>query len=128
MSTWNEMSVSAREAAQSMLSDSDNHIRSSISRSYYAAYSALAGTLSERHIVFPDGRNNPPHSELATYINRNIGGLTDFDRQTLRRAIRRLWAARVDADYIPTASMDASIARDALRDAVMIMRKLGVEK
>jgi hypothetical protein len=36
--------------------------------------------------------------------------------------------ARVDADYVPAASLDLSIARDALRDAFTIMRLLGVTR
>lgn len=125
LDSWADLSRSAREAAQSLATGTNSHPRSSISRAYYAAYSAITGELVKQGVVFPHGRNNPPHAELRRYVD-SIRCLTVSERRDVRRAIRRLWAARVDADYIITVSQDAALARDMLRDAHKVMGILGV--
>ena len=120
------MRLGAQRGAQALLGSDRLLLRGSVSRSYYAAYCAVTCCLVRRGIVFANGSSNPPHAELPGYVG-NIGGLTEDQRRSIRRALRRLWKARVDADYIPAAVIDSAIARDALRDALRVMRLLGVE-
>ena len=42
----------------------------------------------------------------------------------LVKAMRRLWKVRVEADYVPTASLNRIVSVDALRDANRILLEL----
>ena len=124
MATWRDLSLECRQAAQNLLRE--NCLRSSINRSYYSAYAALSGKL-EGKVIYREGRNNPAHADLPTYILHNLDALSPKDRFDLKKAIGRLWKARVDADYIPTAYIDRNIALDVLRDLNAILLALEVE-
>ncbi len=122
MATWNELGLDSRRAAQELLEQ--NRIRSSVSRSYYSAYCAITSRLAKQGVDFAYGGNNPPHADLPGYILHNLPALPQDTRYVLARAIRRLWKVRVDADYVPTASLSRVIAVDALRDANRILLEL----
>jgi uncharacterized protein (UPF0332 family) len=122
VATWRELALDSRRAAQDLLEQ--NRIRSSISRAYYAAYCAITAVLAEQGVDFAFGGNNPPHADLPIYILHNLPRLPKDARYILAKAIRRLWKVRVDADYVPTASLDRIIAIDALRDANRIILEL----
>ena len=123
MATWEEMSRDSIVAARELMTA--GRIRSSVSRSYYAAYAALTGALIRRGVQFGRGGNNPPHEQLPRLILANLSQ-PEFRRRQLAAALRRLREARVAADYMPAPEVDASQARDALRDASGICRALEV--
>jgi uncharacterized protein (UPF0332 family) len=124
MATWRELSLECRTAAKNLLTD--GCLRSSINRSYYAAYAALSGKL-EGKVIYKEGRNNPAHADLPTYILHNLDSLSRETRFDLTKAIGRLWKARVNADYVPAAHVDRNIALDALRDATAILMALEID-
>ncbi len=123
MATWREASVECRNAAKNLLQE--GYFRSSINRSYYAAYAALSGRL-EGKVLYKEGRSNPDHADLPAYILRNLDAVTRETRFDLAKAIGRLWKARVNADYVPAAYADRNIALDALRDANAILLALEI--
>ncbi len=124
MATWRELSLECRTAAKNLLTD--GCLRSSINRSYYAAYAALSGKL-EGKVIYKEGRNNPAHADLPTYILHNLDSLSRETRFTLIKAVSRLWKARVIADYLPATYLDRAIAIDALRDVNTILLALEVD-
>lgn len=123
MATWRELSLECRTSAKNLLTD--GCFRSSINRSYYAAYAALSSKL-EGKIIYKEGRSNPAHADLPTYILRNLDSLPRGTRFDMIKAIGRLWKARVNADYVPAAHVDRNIALDALRDATAILMTLEI--
>lgn len=76
MDSWEQMSVGARESAQLLASSDALQFRSSVSRSYYAAYAAVAGELTKRRVTFPDGRRNPPNADIPRYIANNLSSVS----------------------------------------------------
>jgi Uncharacterized conserved protein related to C-terminal domain of eukaryotic chaperone, SACSIN len=124
MATWQEMSIDCRDAAKDLLAA--NRYRSSISRSYYAAYCAVTGAL-EGVVDFAHAGNNPAHEVLANLILNNLYDTPERTRRDLRQAVSRLWKVRVEADYIPSAYIDRSIAVNAFRDANRVLLALEVE-
>ena len=124
MATWRDLSLECRQAAQNSLRD--NCLRSSINRSYYSAYAALSGKL-EGKVIYREGRNNPAHADLPTYILHNLDALSRGVRYDLTKALGRLWKARVLADYIPLAFVDRGLAVNALRDMNTILLALEYE-
>ncbi len=124
MATWRELSLECRTAAKNLLTD--GCFRSSINRSYYAAYAALSSKL-EGKIIYKEGRNNPAHADLSTYILHNLDSLSRATRFELTKAMGRLWKARVIADYVPPTFVDRNIAVNALRDVNTILLALEIE-
>jgi len=100
--------------------------RSSISRSYYTAYCAVTDALAGR-VTFGYGGNNPTHGELPNLIGSNLSGVSVDARYKIRKSVRVLYAMRAEADYVPTVSLGALEARNALREADRVLRLLGVE-
>lgn len=124
MATWHEASVECRAAAKNLLRD--GYFRSSINRSYYAAYAALSSEL-EGKVPYKEGRNNPAHADLPVYILCNLDALSRQTRFDLMKAVGRLWKARVIADYIPAIYIDRSIALNALRDANTVLLAMEIQ-
>jgi hypothetical protein len=124
MGTWSELSLECRRAAKDLLTE--DCLRSSINRSYYAAYAALSSKL-EGKVIYKEGRDNPAHADLPAYILCNLDTLSRQTRFDLVKAVGRLWKARVIADYIPAAYIDRSIALNALRDANTVLLTLEIQ-
>ncbi len=124
MATWRELSLECRRAAKNLLTE--DCLRSSINRSYYAAYAALSSKL-EGKVIYKEGRDNPAHADLPIYILRNLDALSRQTRFGLVKAVGRLWKARVIADYIPATYIDRSIALNALRDANTVLLAMEIQ-
>jgi uncharacterized protein (UPF0332 family) len=118
VATWEEMSRDSMQAARRLLAE--GHFRSSISRAYYAAYTALSGELVRRTVRFTHGWNNPSHDQVTALI-RNGLALAPETRRQMSRAIRRLRVAREDADYRPGAGVDRALALACIHDAIRIL-------
>jgi uncharacterized protein (UPF0332 family) len=116
------MSLDSVEAARGLLKE--GRWRSSVSRSYYAAYCALSSRLIQSGARFPQGWNNPSHEQLPALIQNSLALPSVTARRQLNRAIRRLRRAREDADYRPGISVDRTVAMECIRDAAMIQRIL----
>jgi hypothetical protein len=125
MPTWRELSLSSSRAAQQL--HDQGHFRSSVSRSYYACYSALTGHLVARGTAFPGGYANPRHAHLPGYVTSgSFPGLDADAVRTVRRHIRYLYKFRLTADYEPGLDCGEAMAREALRMLGSVRRELGV--
>jgi uncharacterized protein (UPF0332 family) len=123
LATWIEMSRDSLQAAKALLKE--GRLRSSISRSYYAAYCAVTRDLVERGVGFAHGWQNPAHEQLPGLVLHNTDWTRNL-RDEINKAIRRLRDAREDADYRPGAWIDRRVAVNALRDADFVAQRLGV--
>jgi uncharacterized protein (UPF0332 family) len=122
MANWREMSLDNFEAAKELLAS--GRWRSSVSRSYYAAYCAITEDLDRRNVSFAHGWNNPGHEQLLLLIRHNLI-LPENSRRQLRRALHRLRIAREDADYRPTTLVDRHMALTCIRDAALVLDIMG---
>ena len=118
MATWREMSLENQKAAKQLIQV--HCYRSSISRSYYAAYCAVTGELAGR-FTFGYGGNNPSHTDLPNLILHNLTPLSESRRWEIRKAFRRMWKARVEADYDPSSLSDRTVALNTLRDTSRVL-------
>ena len=108
----------------------NGHHRTSVSRSYYAAYQCLTGALSQLKDVksgFAYQQHNPMHKKLKGLIEhlpRN--GVSQNDTRTISRQFNNLLKARVQADYYPEVALTPTDARERYREASNILRSLRV--
>ena len=123
---WQSISRNSREAAQRLLKA--ECYRSSISRSYYAAYAAITGALVAQGIPFSQARGGPSHAGLPAYILNNLSALPQTMRFDINKAIRRLYASRVEADYVIATLSDRSVAVNSLRDLRSVLLLLGTDQ
>src|SRR5947209_18806631 len=96
------------------------HLRSSVSRAYYAAYCAVTSDLAARGASFPYGWNNPSHDQLPELVLHNTTWPRNM-RYQVNRALRRLRDTRENADYRPVASLERGDAAAAIRDADLLL-------
>jgi uncharacterized protein (UPF0332 family) len=123
LATWEELSRDSLWAAK-LLAD-QGHLRSSVSRAYYAAYCAIAGACVARGVTFPYGWRNPSHEQLPDLVMHNLA-LPRETRWRLARNIRVLRDARESADYRPGVSISRAILIECLRLASWVMVALGI--
>lgn len=117
--TWLDLARDARQSASRLLAD--DHFRSCLSRSYYAAYSKVSHVLATTPgVTFPAGREGPSHpGELGTggicrMIETSMPNMVKDRRVKLSELIGRLYTLRVVADYRPTMVVEARDARAAV--------------
>ena len=97
--------------------------RSSVSRSYYAAYQAATAMLlhaGERPpIVEQRRRGSWSHVATPEMVKENLKGLMRDRRSRLRAAdtLKSLYRLRVQSDYVSGGAVAASEAGTALREA-----------
>jgi uncharacterized protein (UPF0332 family) len=101
----------------------EGYLRSSISRSYYAAYCAVTHRLSETGVRFPHGWNNPAHEQLPAFVLNSIS-LPRAKRYRINRALRILRQARETADYRPRLTVNAELVRLCLHNAIDVLQML----
>lgn len=121
MATWRELSLDSLQSAEKLLLE--GHWRSSVSRSYYAAYCAVSEQLVRRGVRFAHGWNNPSHDQVSALIRSGLA-LPLSARRQLGRAVRRLRTARENADYRPGLEVDRSLALACVHDAVLVIQTL----
>jgi hypothetical protein len=87
----------------------------------------LTQSLLDAGYVPADNRQTPPHHAQAKligdYLTPRLG--TRVVRE-LRATVRRLYAARLDADYNRRLTIDVSVSRQAIRDACSVFLMLEV--
>ena len=120
--TWDELGKSSRIAAQSL---KQLHPRSCVSRAYYAAFSVLNERLLPLEAP-PQGYETHAHRRIPDLIHAHLLLQDERGRRSLRTTARRLYNARLDADYRRSRTEDDAIALSALRDAKAIFEILGV--
>lgn len=97
------ISLNSRKAAQHLLEA--ECYRSSVSRAYYAAYAAITSLLVRQGITLAYAGNNPSHLSLPALVINNLTVLPLRGRFELNKSLRRLYAARIGADYDPLADV-----------------------
>ena len=105
----------------------DECYRSSVSRSYYVAYSAITSALIHQGITLGYGGNNPGHAGLPVLVVNNLTSLPLTVRYDLNKALRRLYRARVEADYAAVIVVDNAAAKRSIRDLARVFQILGLE-
>lgn len=123
MATWQEVSLECLRAAKMLAGE--GYWRSSVSRSYYAAYCAVTSALVARGVRFGRGWHNPPHEHLLHLLTQHLTLPQDV-RRRLSRRLRTLRHAREDADYRPGITVNRALALHCLRDAIVILQDMGV--
>jgi uncharacterized protein (UPF0332 family) len=116
---WLDLANDARRSANRLLTD--DRFRSCLSRAYYAAYSKVTHVLAATPgVTFPNNREGPNHpGELGTggirrLIESSMPGMVQERRAKLSELVGRLYTLRVDADYKPSATVEARDARAAI--------------
>ncbi len=122
---WRAISLNSRKAAQHLLEV--ECYRSSASRAYYAAYAAITSALVQQGITLGYGGNNPGHTGLPVYVLNNLTALPIASRFEINKALRRLYRARVEADYVTAAVVDRAAAKRSVRDLGRVLQLLDLE-
>ena len=125
MADWVEISRSSLNAAASLASE---HPRSSVSRSYYAAYAAATAVLHRAKMKMPVDRESPPHHGLGSRLSDGLGKGASVSRaREVRKYMSVLYKYRLAADYSARETVDGRTARDALRLAGALLRRCEVQ-
>ena len=121
LAAWSEISRDNWKAAQALR---ERYPRSSVSRAYYAAFSALTQKFAHKRLAF-SGKESPRHRDIPDMVNQ---AFSSRDRAgEIRRNIRALYAMRLNADYSAGRSTDAQAAREAIRSSAVVLRACGVK-
>jgi|GEM_PF-1271458 len=123
---WRAISRDSRKAAQRLLEV--GCYRSSVSRAYYAAYAGITSALVQQRITLGYGGNNPGHAGLPVYVLNNLTTLSMVSRFEINKALRRLYRARAEADYVAAAVVDVAATKRSVRDLGRVLQLLGVER
>ena len=120
METWRQLSEDSLSAAKTLLRE--GNYRSSVSRSYYAAYCAATYEITQNLTTFPNGWNNPPHEKVPEYVQNNLA-VSPVSRKTIKKLLRLLRHFRENADYRPYRVVNVETARDCVRNAQRIQQE-----
>jgi len=120
VATWQEIGTDNLRAATLLYLN--GRYRSSVSRSYYAAFSLLTHTLLQDGASFGDNQEAPSHRSLPKLIKQHLALRNTRESVAITR---RLYAARIAADY-QRRTTDEATARDVRRDLAQLLRYLGV--
>jgi len=121
--TWLEFSRDNFNAAKLLLSR--GHLRSSVSRSYFAAFAAVTASL-ERDATFPRGREAPAHMTFPALIRNYLTQVRVPERQRVNAHVRELYDSRVKADYRVLQTTDRAAALRCVLLAERVLELLGV--
>jgi uncharacterized protein (UPF0332 family) len=98
-------------------------LRSSVSRTYYAAFSAVTFVLTGE-ASFPRGYETPLHQTVTGLLDRHLPRHR-YLRQ-IKAAVRRLYNDRIIADYRAGRTIDAATSLAAQQSAHSVCLYLGV--
>lgn len=120
--TWAEVSQSNLSSARRLYEA--RYWRSSVSRSYYALFAAVTSAVPAR--ALPPRYTAPRHRDLPGLIDRHLVRLAWHQREAMKAAWRRCYGSRLMADYNVGRDVDQPQAKQAIQDAIGIMRRMGV--
>lgn len=100
--------------------------RTAVSRSYYAVHAVLTSALAAAGYVPAANRQTPPHEAQPRLIGLHLAARGQRFVRELRAVVRRLHAARIEADYDRRVTVDRSVAVRAVRDAHVVFVLLEV--
>ena len=107
-------------------------VRSSVSRSYYSAYAAVAQVLADKGLIFADDREGPSYQHLREMVESNVGKIKGAKRiraaekKILKAALNLLYENRLDADYRPSRTVEHDAARNSLAAASRVTGMFGI--
>jgi uncharacterized protein (UPF0332 family) len=122
MATWDDLSTEALRAANVL--KKEGCYRGCVNRAYYSVYCAAAGRVVGKGVKFRHGWQNPAHEQLPGLILARYAKVSETGRWELVKVLRRLRFVRTDADYRPRATVDETLARNALRDASYFLKTI----
>lgn len=123
--TWDELAIDLLRAAKAVL---NTHPRSSASRAYYAAHIALAKVLEASGFVPDRGYATQQHKRQSNLIGQHLGHLGITGVKNMRQMFSRLYARRIDSDYVRRVTINRQIALESVRDASAVFAALGVQE
>lgn len=123
MATWRDISVQQAQAARQLRGA--EVVRPSISRAYYAAYSAATHALHRQGIRRFGKHGNPDHGDVPALVLHTMRNADRSSRQALAGCLHRLRASREDADYRPQVSVGAHARFRAIWDMEYALNLLG---
>jgi uncharacterized protein (UPF0332 family) len=119
---WSDLSLECFKSAQ-LLKNNEKY-RSSINRSYYAAYAAVTSNIPEG-TVFPFSMTNPSHQQVRDLLPGMIKASVNSKKRIVK-ALNFLWYSRIDADYRPYRNVGAKAAIDCIHYASFICQRFEV--
>ena len=126
-SAWTEVGRDNSSAAQVLLDS--KRWRSSVSRSYYAAYSFTTSVLTGEKVSFPADKDGPTHAGLPDLARDNLRKKLGLNSaKELRRILTTLYDARIVADYFPRQKVESDEAIECLKRLRQITVILGVKR
>ena len=120
MATWQEIGQDNFRAGRELF-DAKRY-RSSVSRLYYAAFCVLTQELSLAGAQFGNDQETPNHKAVPKLMKLHLTLPTRQKAQAVA-IIRRLYAARIAADY-QRRTTDRGTVQDALRDTAKLFQLL----
>ncbi|NOT01519.1 MAG: hypothetical protein HOP29_12930 [Phycisphaerales bacterium] len=100
------------------------HLRSVVSRAYYAAYAMIHARLLESGVT-PPSRGNFSHAKLPVVLYHSLeGDLGGAIAATLWHVVDTLYKLRLVADYDPLAVVDDGDARMCLAHKSRVFKEL----
>lgn len=124
MADWMDLAQDALAAGRAI---QRQHARSSVSRYYYAVYSAMSFALARTPgIRFATGREGPSHEALPRLADHLR--MDKRARKRLKHVLRTLYYARLDADYRPSRQVAFGESWRAARDTSTALRILQGER
>jgi len=120
---WNDI---GRENLRAARLSQTLQARSAVSRAYYAMHAVLTNALIGAGYVPAANRQTPPHNAQPNLIGQHLAAEGHEFVRDLRAICRRLYAARLDADYNRRVTVDARMSLQAVRDAHRAFRMLEV--
>lgn len=121
VTTWYDMGTDNLRAAHEAYRT--GRYRTCVSRAYYAAYCAATEVIRQSVTIFPNGRNNPSHNQVANYI-LNTTSLPQRRKQVVSDGLVLLRSFREDADYRPGQDISPTDASILLREAALVLYEL----
>lgn len=126
---WQKCSRECLEAARLLVRSGKS--RSAASRAYFSAYASTHAILLRRGLQPPE-RGNWPHEGLPTALAATLGrGGSQPDRTQsllLKQSLAACWMTRIIADYGPTGTLDDKAARDVVREATRLYKRMENEQ
>ena len=122
MATWEEIGWENLAAGRELYLS--GKYRSSVSRSYYAAFHIITHAL-EGKVGTDTGQETPNHKGLSKLIKQQLTQFSGQQQRDIVTIIRRLYDARIDADY-RRRTTDKLSAQNASRDAARLFEYMGV--
>ena len=125
MPTWALWLDMARESEKAgRVTEAEGLYRVSVSRYYYAAYQAATAVLLYRRQTPPDGRGAWSHAETPQLFREHLGvAVASSDsRKQIADNLRKLYKARVDADYVSDAAIDDAAALGSRKLSVFLVK------